>query len=249
MKHFFTFILCSFLLILNRECSAKQLHAIIVADTRSDMGSITMPDVKQLQKELRSVAKHTKVNLKETVFSGPTFNRVAFKAFLQGLSFESSDTVVFYYSGHGYRTVTKDSPLPYLAFDFNRSGVDLQWVVHTIWNKNPQFALIMADCCNNYVEAGFRMHTKNIRINLHNIPPTPEGYKRLFAQAKGCVVMCSSSEGEFSYGSPYGGLFTQCLLSSMNKEIAKPTPSWKSLFLRASSYLEHIQKPIYQILN
>lgn len=248
MKNYLLFFLLLASL-LTQEVSAKTLHAILVADTVSNISEITRPDLKNIQQELKTIAKHTKATLKEKIFSGSNFKKDVLIDYLNELKVESSDVVFFYFSGHGYRTMEKTNAWPFLAFELYKSGIDLQWIADTIWTKKPQFALVMSDCCNNYAERGFNPPQKKVLFNLHRIPPYYQGYDQLFSKAKGCVVMSSCSAGQYSYGGNFGGIFTTCFLASMNKEIAKPTPSWKSLMERTSSYIKHIQKPICQVYH
>lgn len=243
--HFLVMLCC----LVSFRVESKTLHAILIADNIHDITSFTQADLNNLQSELRKISKHTQSVLREKVFSGSEFRKEKIISYVQNMTVEPSDTVVFYFSGHGYRTMQKKTLWPFLSFDLYKIGLDMQWVVDTIWGKKPQFTLIMADCCNNYAERGISNETKQIHINLHQKTPEYSGYRQLFVNAKGCVVACSSSVGQFSYGSKYGGIFTMCFLSSMNKEIAEPSPSWKNLLLRASEYMKHIQKPICQIYH
>lgn len=227
--------------------TAKTIHSILVTDNIHDISFITQADLRILQAELRTISKHTGSILKEKTFCGSEFRKDQVIHYLKNLTVESTDSIVFYFSGHGYRTKDKKTPWPYLSFELYKIGLDQQWIADTIWKKKPQFALILADCCNNFAEKGIQRETKHIQINLHRKAPQYSGYKQLFVNAKGCVVVCSSSEGQFSYGSQLGGVFTQCFLASLNKEIAEPKPSWKNLLERTCSYIKQVQKPICKI--
>ena len=249
MNKFILFSFCFFLLLLpNQTMLAKTLHAILVADTIHDISSITGPDLCHWQKELRIITQNTKMILKEKTFSGSEFNKEKIKKYLKDLSVNEKDSVVFYFSGHGYRTSTKKTPWPFITFEFYKPGLDLQWITDTIRSKKPQFALVMTDCCNNFMELGlFSYETKNIQINLQQFPPHFPGYKQLFCKAKGCIVISSCSAGQFAYGSHFGGLYTQCFFTSLNHELIEKKPSWKHLLQRANGYIRHIQRPICEV--
>ena len=249
MKKYFLLVLftISFSLI-NQPAFAKTLHAILVADTIHDITAVTRPDVNKWQRELRVISKHTNMDLKEKVFCGKDFHQDKVAAYLLNLPIQGDDTVVFYFSGHGYRTFQKKTPWPFMNFDLSGKGLDVQWIADTIRNKNPQFALIMTDCCNCYAERGmFGDHSKDITVSLQTLAPHYPGYNQLFCNAKGCVVISSCSAGQFSYGSHVGGLYTQCFFNSLNHELAQPNPSWKGLIQRAYGYINHIQKPVSQV--
>lgn len=227
---------------------AKMLHAILVADTVHDLCSVTKPDLHHWQKELKVIAQHTQMILKEKIFSDSAFCKEEVQKYLQKLSVNQADAVIFYFSGHGYRTAKKETPWPFLTFEFYKPGLDIQWIADTIRSKKPRFALVMSDCCNNYEENGrFGTETKQIQINLRQSPPHYAGYQQLFSRAKGCIVISSCSEGQFSYGSHLGGLYTQCFFTSLNRELKEETPSWKNLLQRANGYIQHIQRPVCQV--
>lgn len=251
MSRSFFFILCCFVCLLTKQVVlAKTLHAILVADTIHDICSITQPDVQRWQKELRVITQHTKMILKEKIFSGLEFNKEKIKDYLKDLKVEKSDSVIFYFSGHGYRTFQKKTPWPFLTFEFYKPGLDVQWVATTIRSKNPQLALVMSDCCNNFMEHGlFGNQMKNIQVNLKYYPPQYSGYQQLFCKAKGCIVVSSCSEGQFAYGSHFGGLYTQCFFTSLNRELKEKKPSWKNLLQRANGFINHIQRPICEVYH
>lgn len=249
MNWFSLIILCFLSLFLHvQTATAKTLHAILVADTIHEIRSITWPDLCHWQKELRLIAQHTQMILKEKTFCGSEFNKENIKAYLQGLNIENKDSIVFYFSGHGYRTAQKETPWPFITFEFYKPGLDIQWIADTIRGKNPQFALVMTDCCNNYIEEGlFGRETKHIHINLRKLNPYYPGYQQLFCNAQGCIVISSCKEGQFAYGSQFGGLYTQCFFTSLNRELIEKKPSWRHLLKRANGYISHIQCPVCEV--
>lgn len=249
MINFHFFLSCLLALMSFKEAVlAKTLHAILVADTIHDITSVTGPDLSHWQKELKVITQHTKMILKEKAFHGAEFNKEKLKSYLKELKVENTDAIIFYFSGHGYRTFQKKTPWPFLTFEFYKQGLDIQWVASTIREKKPQFALVMSDCCNNYMEYGLLGNeTKNVLLNLRQVPPKYSSYKQLFCNAKGCIVISSCSQGQFSYGSRFGGLYTQCFFNSLNRELEEKQPSWKHLIQRANGFIRHIQKPICEI--
>lgn len=238
-------IICSFFTV--SEIQAKTMHAILIADTVNNITEITKPDIAIVQRELKQAAYYTKLHLKEKYFYGRDFNPNKVMSYIQQLKIEPSDVIVFYFSGHGYRTQNKSTHWPNLNFEFNQPGLDFKILADAIKAKNARLSLIFADCCNNFVEQGFEPTPKAIDVNLPLKKINPQGYRRLFLEARGCIATCSSSPGEFSYGSHFGGLYTQCFLASLNHELANPNPNWKNIISKASSYVKHIQKPISEM--
>lgn len=252
MKHFryilsfLTFLL--FLPLQNATAGTSTLHAILVADTIHDIRSVTLPDVKRWQKELKVISQHAKMVLKEKTFDGMEFNKEKIKNYIQELKVKPSDAVIFFFSGHGYRTYQKKTPWPFLTFEFCKPGLDVQWIISTVRGKKPRFAIVMSDCCNNFMENGmFGNETKNVQMKLKPISAQVSGYQQLFSKAKGCIAISSSKQGQFSYGSHLGGLYTQCFFISLNREIKEKKPSWKRLLERANGFINHIQSPVCEV--
>lgn len=249
MGRFFPFVICLiFTLALKGTASGKTLHAILVADTIHDIRSITIPDINSWQNELKMISQHTGMPLSAKIFRGGDFNKEKIKNYLNSLKADQSDTIIFFFSGHGYRTFEKKTPWPYLTFEYTKPGLDIQWVAHTIRKKNVQFSLIISDCCNNYLEHGLlRSETKNVLIKLKRPLPAYSGYGQLFCNAKGSIVISSCSQGQFSYGSHLGGLYTQCFFASLSRELSEQKPSWKQLLRRANGFISSIQQPVCEI--
>jgi hypothetical protein len=231
-----------------QDLRAGILHAVFVTDSINDISLITKPDLLKWQTEIQIIGKYAKLPVKEKVFTGSQFNKAQVSSYIQKLNLKSDDSFVFYFSGHGYRTVDQKSPFPVLTFTLYEKGIELEWIANVIRSKKPHFALVMADCCNMYLERGFSHPTKKIQVNLHPLPPNYPAYEQLFAKAKGCIVVSSCSAGEFSYGSHLGGLYTQCFFASLNRELSETKPSWKNLLRRSNGYISSIQKPICMVL-
>lgn len=227
------------------EVQAKTIHAILVADTVNNITEVTEPNITLFQQELRQVCKHTQLGLKEKIFVGKDFNSDKIMAHLQGLQIDPSDVIFFYFSGHGFHAHQKKSHWPNM--EFYRNEFDFEKVINVVKAKQARLSLVFADCCNNYHEQANEAVPRNINVNLENKRINPEGYRRLFLDAKGCIAVCSASPGQFSYGCHKGGLYTQCFLTSLNHELANPNPNWKSLLDRASKFIGRVQKPIAQL--
>lgn len=241
------FILYIILIFNSEKGFGKTLHTVLVADTVNEIGFATAPDIKQIQREMRVIAQKSQMKINEKIFWGSNFDKRYVESYLTQLNVDSTDTVVFYFSGHGYRTYQKITHWPNLNFNFNQPGMDLKWVIDTIRSKNPQFAFIVADCCNNYIEQGADARPTSLQVDLHAKTPRYAAYTQLFANSKGCIAVCSSSPGQFSYGSKLGGLFTKCFLTQLTHESNRTDPNWKHLMDKTIHLIQKVQKPICEI--
>ncbi len=251
MPHMSLFIIRCFVFILFclsvNSVWGSTLHTVFVGDTVNEMAGITKPDIERWTQETRIIAKHAKMSLQQKVFVGRGFNKKDVSFYIQKMNLKKDDAVIFYFTGHGYRTVDMTSPFPVLTFTLYQPGIEMEWVITKIKNKKPRFALVMSDCCNNYIERGFSSPNKKIQITLHPKIPDYDQYEQLFGKAKGFIAISSCSAGQFSYGSHLGGLYTQCFFASLHRELTEECPSWRDLLRRCNGYISHIQKPIIKI--
>lgn len=220
--------------LLTGPVAAATLHVILVGDTDADrIGRGVSLDLGRMSKLVKSVAHYTGLTLAPKTLSGDelTHGR-GYKEVTQaisGLSVDSDDVILFYYSGHG--TNEQDgSRWPSLAVEGNWNNLlKLDWVVAKLQQKNPRFFIAMADACNK----GLTEETLN--------PMTaekPEHYQKLFLGYQGSIVASSSKPGQYSWNNSLNGsLYTSAFLESLNEELASAEPDWNRLMERA-------QKPI-----
>jgi hypothetical protein len=249
IKILFIFLFLAF----SSYCNARQFHSIMVVDTTCNIGYFTAQDLKHVRMEGQRIAKLTNMQLNEKIFAANTFNRQMLLDYLQKANITPEDTVLFYFSGHGYRTYSKDTMWPVLSFGHTQQGVDLYSVAKLIKSRNPRFALILADCCNNFIEQPYPNGGPTGGLWMHDNPPYAQGYQSLFHNSKGMVVISSSRPGQFSYGCEIGGFYTNYFLMSLNEELYCANPNWEHILQRASEYVRSTvgnqQQPQYHICN
>jgi hypothetical protein len=209
---------------------AQTLHAIIIADT--DDPSIGVSVGKDYDKNLalmRAVAANTGMALDLKAISGAQLTMTNVKAAIAGLAVGSNDTVVFYYSGHGYRLWKKQDKYPYLYI--SQDGLDFNQVVGQLRAKKPRLLLAVTDSCNEYADK----RPEARAFAMKRAAPQPN-YRRLWLEARGEIVIASSSQGEFAWGDDAkGGYFTARFHEAHGREILKPTPSWDDLLASAKA--------------
>jgi hypothetical protein len=209
---------------------AQTLHAIIIADT--DDPSIGVSVGKDYDKNLalmRAVAANTGMALDLKAISGAQLTMTNVKAAIAGLAVGSNDTVVFYYSGHGYRLWKKQDKYPYLYI--SQDGLDFNQVVGQLRAKKPRLLLAVTDSCNEYADK----RPEARAFAMKRVAPQPN-YRRLWLEARGEIVIASSSQGEFAWGDDAkGGYFTARFHEAHSSEILKSAPSWDDLLASAKA--------------
>lgn len=231
---------------------AADLISVIVADTQDDsIGDSTVADLYKMQSLMSKIAKNTDLNLRQITIID--FNAVPKKMLenLNALKVNEDDVVIFYFSGHGYRTPSKgESIWPNLYFSLRDEGVEYEKVVNLLQNKKPRLLITMADVCNNVISE--RSAPYLVRALFRRVDSTDaasENYRRLFLETNGLIRVTSAKIGEFAWATQIGGLFTVAFIKSMESEVSSTVPAdWGSILDRASYDLyKDDQHPVYVI--
>ena len=220
----------------------SEVIAILCCDTlAAGIESATDQDLKNMHEEAHRIAINTKSYLREILFTGEDLVPDKVLAALNGLTCKRDDMILFYFSGHGYRTSAKEgNPWPNLFFTASSEGVDYETIEKILLTKRPRFLLAIADCCNNYVDKGARkpclVKSASSRIRLN--------YKELFKDSKGAILITSSQAGEYSWCNSSGSVYTCAFVDSIQDEVLKSKRvSWDALLKRATLGVASFQKP------
>lgn len=228
--------------------AAAQIHLIMVGDTAStDIGATVTPDLEHMHQQTSAIAKLLHVHLEERTFIGSQVNSRQFFNALSSLKVDHDDLIIFYFSGHGYRTKSKDAhdPWPNLVFSLEHAGVDFLDVVDIIKEKNPRLVIALADSCNNYLAPGHIPVVKPAKKPLMRSLKLPKVNARfLFMEPAGEILISAASPGEVSWGTLKGGLFTNAFLFSLSQAIDRPQlPDWAQILSEASDSVLENQTP------
>ncbi|MBT3360124.1 MAG: hypothetical protein HN403_10915 [Rhodospirillales bacterium] len=204
---------------------AADLHAILVIDTNDkSIGRMVDLDRKLIEKELNQIARMTGLNVRETLVRGKNFKLNKVGAAINGLKVDSDDVILFYYSGHGFRTKQKTYKWPFFYFHSNEP-LDYAWVIQALKAKGARLTITLTDACNNVVNASIREQDQYRAKSMVN----PDAYKTLFLKSKGYIAATSSIPGETSTATSDGSLFTLSFLKALHEEGAKSNPKWQTM--------------------
>src|ERR1700733_3375785 len=88
---------------------AASLQAIIVADTFDlSIGDGASADLQKMRYAIQQIAKQTKLALKQDIIAGKNATPAKLLAKLNELKIKNNDVIIFFFSGHGYRTPSKN---------------------------------------------------------------------------------------------------------------------------------------------
>ena len=237
-KNYFIIIFVGAILYLPSLCSA-QLVSIVLTDTfAGNIGYSVESDLRHVYLETNRIAEVTGLKHNEIILSNTELNVKNIYDSINDLKLKSDDIVFLYYSGHGYRTEDSTTQWPNIYITNDNAGMSFEHIVRLIQDKNPRFILAIADCCNNALEGG-APEVKSIKALLYVDKHIIAGFKKLFLNQKGVIIVSGSSIGEYSIGTDQGGVLTNAFLENLESEVRLKGvfSDWSALLQRTADHV------------
>jgi hypothetical protein len=240
---------CLFFILMIGQLQAGDLYSIILGDTVADnISESIVQDVNHLQDEISRIQFYTGMRLIEIKFEGSELYAENIYSYLGDLVFSPDDVVIFYYSGHGYRTPSKGSnPWPNLYFTVSGEGVDFYDITYLLKDKNPRLLLSICDCCNNSIPDGLAPSVYEKELIIQSRDYLKANYKKLFMDISGLIMIRSSEVGEYSWCTPNGALYTSAFLDSLKNNLRLKKTSWESILSGAGAKVLKYQTAVYDM--
>lgn len=198
--------------------------------------------------EMDRIASHTELERQTYLFEG---ERVVPELVLEAISqmhVEADDLIVFYFSGHGFRSFDMESPWPNLLFPFDEA-ISMEKVGRMLEAHKPRLLILLSDACNNYLP-GFlapKLVAKGVR-NIVDEDSVKQNYKRLFLEVRGTIIATAAKAGEISWALKKGSLFTIAFLNQLNHAILSLSPiGWEEIFELTAEQVKFEQHPEYRV--
>lgn len=217
--------------------SAQTLQAILIADTNdASIGISVKKDFDNLKRVVQNVATYTGMKLELQALEGAQVTLANMRAAVNNVKVGTNDTVLFYYSGHGFRTQASKSKYPYLYV--SQQGQAFEEIIGELRKKTPRLLIAVTDSCNNLADLPVAA-----AMRAMSAPPDfKKTYSRLWLDAAGEIIIASSSEGEYAWGDDdVGGYFTKRFLESHETQVnvSNPTvtPGWEPIVNTAKNII------------
>ncbi len=242
-KLILTFSLFCFAFVL----SAQTAHWITFVDTDdSAIGELNISSKKLLterffnviNKELRDKGYRIKTY---DNYSG-NYSSVSCRNIVDNIICDSSDIILFYYIGHGYRSQkTSRSAYPLLAFSsYSEQSIPLAWLHNSLKEKNPMLLITIGVCSNIIVNHDNKLELDDIILQTDKLVEDCDNDKGIssiahsFINYSGDIIVCSASPGQDSWGVNTSegpmDLFSYQFISTFEKAIVENNFSWASFW-------------------
>lgn len=238
--------------------NSQTLHAIIFADTNDpSIGVYDKQDYINMTLEVNTIASATGMRLKKYFYEGSICSPMNLAKTLDNLRTLKDDVIVFYYSGHGVRSINDKSLYPQMCLGshYEQNFFPLEKVLNAVKSQPARLKIVIGDCCNSvgsgvaakeYASKGATILTKK-PINT---------YTNLFMNYEGTIIASGSQKGENSTtvswkdGSPAGGAFTVCFLTILQNAVSEGLDAnWNEILEVTKQTTRDIRQhtPIYDV--
>jgi len=232
-----------------------KIHTIVVADLDDpNIGISCGVDLKAVRELMSDIAGQTGLELQATEVTGRNFSSESIVSAVRGLSPDVTDTVVFYYSGHGARGLSKADAWPVLSLGSHEppfGAFDLAWIYRNLHQKTPRMLLMFVDCCQQPLPDEYLSEeSPEAGAALPDVHST-NNYRLLFHSFQGEVLLMSCKPGQLSgCNQVQGGFFTATFLRALRSLAKNPrTPSWEAIAGLGSAPPRSSQEPIWKVIS
>lgn len=248
MQFLKSILLCIISLFSTCDVYADHIHALIAADTLTNIRYSSYHDIANIKKALDTISTQIQVPLHLQEITGLNLSLENIDQWLYTTQSTSSDIVVFYFTGHGLRSKKSTTIWPALYFVPSGKLIDMTSIVNKIKQVPARLYVIISDCCNNVHKRARIMFPKGPISKDFKEDLSRRGYAQLFLETKGIIIASGAVPGELAWASDRGGIFTNSLLESLRHEVFnKPQPKWERIFERSGAICKSLQKPQYSL--
>lgn len=208
-----------------------RIHLIIIANTNdSTVGIAAIKDMKTVEEFFSDLTEVMGIRQMNTVkISGNNFSKINVLNTLKKLAPQPNDIVVFYYSGHGFRTRSKPTAYPMYDLrskptqDYLKESLTTDTVYKLIRDKNARMTLVLSDCCNWNPDMPLPYVPADPQTRNTNIPWDIEKCRALFLNPKRTGIIGVAADknqlavSNAQQGSFFFKYFRESMITVINK--------------------------------
>jgi len=210
---------------------ASKMYLIAVANTLDEkIGSSSKKDLDKINALFSKLAGKMGIPFTSYIISGTDFSINNVSKRIRKLRPNSSDIIVFYYSGHGFRYDEDTNKFPRMSLrtdpnsqPLNKNNLQVSEVSDLLKNKEAHVTIVISDCCNENIGSAppTGVDVLRPRGSLSTEKLNIEVCKKLFFPAKPVSIVAGSAEiGQLAAGNPsLGGFFTNFFDSNLTTSL------------------------------
>jgi len=197
------------------------IHALLVADSDSDLGNSVEQDVSTLKFALAQAFREHPSRLQiYDPLMGNSVTASAIQSFFKDLRSGPDDTLLFYYSGHGQILAESGHVLNLTNPDEKgRKILPRLDLLMAMKAKNPRLVVVLTDCCSKIRKPEIPPAPAPSKALPPEIPPPPWAVAGcLFLQHRGVVDITASCPGQAAWPNSrsVGGIFTDAFTALLD---------------------------------
>ncbi|HYM93072.1 MAG TPA: caspase family protein, partial [Chitinophagaceae bacterium] len=239
-----------------------RLHLLVVADTLdAEIGSSCRRDMQRTVEMFKTLTDYLGIKFLPNIICGKEYSKANVQEAINALNPAANDIVVFYYSGHGFRTPEKARPFPNLKLKNFRNlrenfrdsvswirkdrqdnitySLNIEDIFNLIRKKGARMNLVLSDCCNNDIFSTNATGTKPGKTKGSGVEWSEDNIRTIFLnKSPMSILMTAASSGErASSNNSFGGFFSYFFKMSMENYCSKlkTNPTWDEILQDAKS--------------
>lgn len=221
----------------------SKFHLIVVGDIEdSTIGPACNKDLQRTVETFDSLRRYLGIaGFITTTIAGKELSKANVQQAVDNLTPGANDIVVFYYSGHGFRTLGENKAYPNMklkTFHTNRQDVldnslNIEDIFLAIKKKGARFNLVMSDCCNDDIQSTNISGTKPGKTRGSGIEWSENNVRALFLDKKpvSILVTAALSGQRAASNKNFGSFFSYFFKTSLEDYVSrsKNNVSWEQL--------------------
>jgi hypothetical protein len=222
-----------------------KMHLLIVASTNDKkIGISSRQDMVNISGYFSDLAERLGISFELKTIWGQMVSKRSVENAVQALKPAPNDIVIFYYSGHGFRSPGDKSRYPkmVLASEYTMSTLKnhtlgVEEVYNRIVKKGARLNLIFSDCCNESIDAPIPVGPSPLTTKSVGLPLSIDNCKSLFFSPRKISILATSADTtQLASGNPeIGGYFSHQLRASLNMHTSrlKSNVTWMQVLNQA----------------
>lgn len=230
MNNLFRKVLCIVIILTSTVFGySKTLHVITFCDTNDPkIGRMASNSCNMFRDKLMDISYRLGYEYYFEEFDNNGFKKDTLEKVLKSLNSSFDDIIVFYYFGHGLRTVDQQNQFPQMCFGTNDQSdfVPIQYVINMLHRQAAHLKLAISNCDNiiavgvtpkdiisdatmascsgrlsSSIDDEIIAEKDSTNFGSEDIEP----YKKLFDDFVGILAITSSRPGQHSWGNTQNG--------------------------------------------